>query len=358
MTSGLYFFVCILVLFYVILYFMKVRTVFRHLFIPHHGNDYKPHFFREVAVSLILFISVFMLGSSFGSSFFIHRTVLGAEIASGVLIDLTNESRVAEHELPLLKNDKLTKAAQLKGEDMVAKEYFAHNSPDGVTPWHWFKEAGYTFLYAGENLAINFTDSSDVEKAWLNSPKHRANIMNAEFREIGIATVPGTYENVPTIYIVQMFGTPAYAEITPEVKTTVTVKKSQKAVDVATTTTILGAEGILAGNVKGDSSQKEASLLNVNVAGDMVVAKNNNAIMPPEYVTSPIERYSTWYEKILFNGSRYVDVIYKVLTLLVAFALVTMIVIEIRKQHIRHIFYGASLLVLLQLFMYINQSFF
>lgn len=95
---------------------------------------------------------------------------------------------------------------------MASKEYFSHNSPEGVTPWHWFKEAGYNFLYAGENLAINFTDSTDVEKAWLESPTHRANIMNVEFREIGMATVKGVYKNYPTIYIVQMFGTPAYGQ--------------------------------------------------------------------------------------------------------------------------------------------------
>ena len=102
-------------------------------------------------------------------------------MVASVLVDLANESRLAYNEVPLVPNEKLTHAAQLKGEDMAANNYFAHNSPEGVTPWYWFKQAGYSFLYAGENLAVDFTESRDVENAWLNSPLHRANILNVNF---------------------------------------------------------------------------------------------------------------------------------------------------------------------------------
>jgi hypothetical protein len=64
----------------------KLFRALKHLFIPHDKNDYKPHLFRELGVSVLLFTSVFLLGSSAGSSFFIHKTVLGADIASSVLI--------------------------------------------------------------------------------------------------------------------------------------------------------------------------------------------------------------------------------------------------------------------------------
>lgn len=343
---------------------MKVLTVLKHLFIPHHGNDFKPHFFREVAVSAMLFISVFLLGSSFGSSFLIHRTVLGSEIASSVLIDLTNEHRIEANEVPLLKNEKLEAAAKLKGEDMVAKEYFSHDSPDGVTPWYWFRQAGYSFLYAGENLAINFTDSADVEKAWIKSPSHRANILNKEFREIGIATVPGMYNNYPTIYIVQMFGTPAYAETgLVEEKVTRVKKKSSPiitATEVLSNTTT--SSPVTEGDVKGESieatSTPKSPLEKVRETGDMIIVKNTAATESSGDSKLSATAYSTWYERILFNGSRYIDTIYKVLLLLISFALVTMIMVEIRKQHYVHIIYGISLLLLLSLFIYINQSFF
>jgi hypothetical protein len=103
----------------------------------------------------------------------------------------------------------------MKAEDMAAKGYFAHESPEGLTPWYWFKEAGYQYAYAGENLAVHFTDSTAVVDAWLKSPAHRANVMNGNYTEIGIGTAKGTFEGVDTVFVVQLFGTPALAEVTP-----------------------------------------------------------------------------------------------------------------------------------------------
>jgi hypothetical protein len=345
---------------------MKVLVVLKHIFIPHDENDYKPHFFREVAVSMLLFISVFLLGSSAGSSFFVHKTVLGAEVAASVLIDLTNESRIDNNQSPLLRNQKLERAAELKGQDMSNNEYFSHNSPSGITPWHWFREAGYNFLYAGENLAINFTDSSDVEKAWLNSPTHRANIMNAEFREIGMATVKGYYKDYPTIYIVQMFGTPAYGGTITDKDTLVNkvISPRRKQATVATTT---------GGSVKGDSvamvtiassslagmaSSTDGTVLeSMQVSQEMAMVKNTS--VQPLHTSKflGVVTYSTWYEKIVFRFSYYIDILYKALLIIVSFALLTMILVEIRKQHYIHISYGIFLLLLLSMFIYINKSF-
>ncbi len=312
------------------LYYFNMSNVFnflKHIFIPHHGNDFKPHFFREFAVGIMLFGSVFLLGSSFFSSRLITTTDKGARIASSVLVDLTNENRVAANERPLLRNPKLENAALLKGGDMANKEYFSHYSPEGVSPWHWFSVAGYTFLYAGENLAINFSNEENVDKAWLNSPKHKANILNGEFREIGIAAVSGMYNNSPTIYVVQMFGTPALLEIATR---------------------------------SGTSSLQLASstVATIESDGDMLVVKNTSNVQPYKDKMFTIPPYSSWIDRLLFYGSRYIDVVYKVMTLFIAIALLIMIVVEIRKQHMAHIFYGIALLILLQLFMYINQSFF
>jgi hypothetical protein len=238
----------------------------------------------------------------------------------------------------------------MKGEDMVTKGYFAHNSPEGVTPWHWFQEAGYSFLYAGENLAINFTDAEDVEQAWLNSPKHRANILNASFQEIGIATVPGTYNDSPTIYIVQMFGTPAYVELAPKALATLeSMPKSQGVGGASTTVT---------GSVRGESTTDTKSIEKVGVVNDFLTVKNTRALTSPSRPTEEIPVYSSWYGRILFYTPSYIDTLYTVLTILITFALVTMVVIEIRKQHMRHIFYGLSLLIMVQLFIYINHTFF
>lgn len=107
-----------------------------------------------------------------------------------------------------MSNDLLSAAAQLKANDMAAKGYFAHVSPDGKTPWYWIDKVGYSYDYAGENLAVNFIDSADVSNAWMASPTHRANILNPVFKEVGTATAVGTYKGRNAIFVVQLFGTP------------------------------------------------------------------------------------------------------------------------------------------------------
>ncbi len=134
-----------------------------------------------------------------------------AAVISAVLVDLTNGDRASDNLGGLRVNPLLTAAAQAKADDMAAKGYFAHISPGGENSWHWFAQVGYTFIYAGENLAVDFSDSVDVERAWMNSPGHRSNILNKNFTEIGIATAEGEFEGRATTFVVQMFGTPAPA---------------------------------------------------------------------------------------------------------------------------------------------------
>ena len=171
-----------------------LKKLKRH-FIPHEENDYKPRFF---ATRSILFLStgivvVFLL-SVLQYSAVLNGNSLLASVIPRTLVDITNQDRVAYGKTTLTVSPLLVKAAQEKANDMAAKSYFAHISPDGVTPWHWFQNVGYTFSYAGENLAVNFSDSVNVGEAWMNSPEHRANILSGNFTEIGIATSQGMYE--------------------------------------------------------------------------------------------------------------------------------------------------------------------
>lgn len=137
-----------------------------------------------------------------------------AAVISAVLVDLANEDR-SERALPELKTDPLlTAAAQAKADDMAAKGYFSHTTPEGYDSWHWFEQAGYEYRFAGENLAVNFSDSTEVEEAWMASPTHRDNIISPRYTEIGIATAVGTYEGRETVFVVQMFGMPKDASPT------------------------------------------------------------------------------------------------------------------------------------------------
>ncbi|MBB0996344.1 hypothetical protein G6024_04370 [Dietzia maris] len=103
---------------------------------------------------------------------------------------LTNAQRGA-HDLPALAtNELLRQSACHKAADMVQHNYFAHVAPDGTEPWHYFREAGYTYQHAGENLARNFTDDGAVVQAWMESPTHRDNVLG-DFEEQGICSVEG-----------------------------------------------------------------------------------------------------------------------------------------------------------------------
>lgn len=344
---------------------MNLVTAFKHVFIPHEHNDYKPHFFREASVATIIIGSIFMLGFSAGSSFLIHKTVLGANLTANILVDLTNESRIAFNEAPLARNSVLDQAATLKAKDMSTFGYFAHDSPTGITPWHWFREVGYTFLYAGENLAINFIDAQEVRDAWLASPTHRANLLDIKFKEIGMATVSGVYQNGPAIYVVQLFGTPA-----EEKETSRSLPDTAKAPETATTSTetklAVNTPIVPTPQIKGETASTTPVVASedtkpayepVITTSDFAVVKNNENVAPTA-AQAPPEKYSTWYERFLFGGSYYVNLAYKALIALVIVALLTMIFIEIRKQHWKHITYGLSLLLIISLCIIINQSFF
>lgn len=154
----------------------------------------------------ILFVFVFVL------SFFpsIRANVLDSlsAIYGSVLVNLTNKDRVSRNIAELKINQLLENAAQMKANDMAEKGYFAHNTPDGKTPWYWLEKAGYEYQYAGENLAVNFVDSGDVHTAWMNSKGHFLNIINPKYTEIGIATSTGLYKGREAIFVVQMFGSP------------------------------------------------------------------------------------------------------------------------------------------------------
>jgi hypothetical protein len=182
----------------------------KNAFIPHEGNGHKPHILRPRTVAFAcLILVVAEVGFLFTASYIVPKTKFFGIIDANALVDETNAARTQNGVAELNVSPLLTQAAQEKANDMVANNYFAHTSPSGLTPWYWFEQVGYAFSFAGENLAVNFTDSEDVTDAWMNSPEHRANILDNDYTQIGIATAEGTYNGQPAIYVVEEFGTPA-----------------------------------------------------------------------------------------------------------------------------------------------------
>ncbi|MCA9324096.1 CAP domain-containing protein [Candidatus Saccharibacteria bacterium] len=107
------------------------------------------------------------------------------EMGTGALLNSTNAQRSSNGLGALTLNSKLNASAQAKANDMVARDYWAHNTPDGKEPWVFFDAAGYVYQKAGENLAYGFSSSDATVIGWMNSPSHRANILDTGYTEVG-----------------------------------------------------------------------------------------------------------------------------------------------------------------------------
>ncbi len=156
-----------------------------------------------------LFVSTFFtiflsapLSSSAASTFDVNNGAL----STSTIVTLTNHDRSDAGLLAMHYNETLGLAAQMKANDMANKGYFSHVSPSGEKPWYWLSQVGYKFIYAGENLAISFSNSDSLEHAWMNSPEHRKNILSKNYNEIGIGIAFGTYQGRPTTFVVELFG--------------------------------------------------------------------------------------------------------------------------------------------------------
>lgn len=173
---------------------------------PHESNGFIPHILRVrwfLATAFLFAWSMFVAVSY--NDVLRNETSLSAVVSADVITH-TNEERLAYHVPTLQYNPQLEQAAKLKAEDMVTKGYFAHVSPTGEGAWTFLDRAQYQYVYAGENLAVNFGSSEEVVRAWMNSPTHRANVLSAQFNEIGIAAAEGIYKGKMATFVVQMFG--------------------------------------------------------------------------------------------------------------------------------------------------------
>ena len=186
-----------------------MKHLWHQIFYPHENNNYRASIIQTPFIGL--FIALYLLNQSFIKSLTIARPgVLGysSEITVQKVYDQTNHERQLAGLPPLHFNPVLSQSATAKARDMFANDYWAHNSPQGKTPWDFFKSAGYRYSVAGENLAKDFYDTDSMMKAWMNSPTHKANIINKQYQEIGIGVVNGILGGVKTTLVVQHFGTP------------------------------------------------------------------------------------------------------------------------------------------------------
>jgi len=208
---------------------MKKQKPFLHhihdYFFPHKRNNHRPHIFSLVSIAIIVCSVIFFEGMYFVQTKVVFlKTDFLASVLPGVLVTLTNHDR-SQIGVPQVTEDTLLgKAAQAAADDMAKNGYFSHVSPDGKAPWYWLDQVGYHYSYAGQNLAVHFTDSENVQTAWMESPTHRANIVKPQYTKIGFGTANGIYEGKETTFVVEFFATPVEEQAV--LKKEFTVKKS------------------------------------------------------------------------------------------------------------------------------------
>lgn len=296
-------------------------------------GQHRPHPARHVfSIAGISVFTVLIIGSFFVAAVYLRTLIETNQLAAVItstLVDLANGDRKQDNLGTLTINPKLVAAAQAKADDMAAKGYFAHNSPDGQTSWTWFQQAGYSFSYAGENLAVNFADSEDVEEAWMDSPTHRANILNGKFTEIGIATAQGEYKGKKTTFVVQMFGRPKQTTAFAPVNES-TQPEDPEQIAIATTET----NGTV---VLGSAIPAPAAATSVPVTAGV------------ETVAAPEEAptYSNLMNFLVASPQNLLRTIYVLSALIVILALGLTTRMEFKRHHFRHMVAAVFLLALM-----------
>ncbi len=124
------------------------------------------------------------------------------------IVQTINPAREAFNLSPFAMDSLLTEAAQAKADDMVSRGYFSHIGPDGEQPWVWLDAVGYEYTAAGENLAMNFSNSLAVVEAWFQSPPHAAILKNGYFQDIGIGIASGMVDGKEATVVVAFLGRP------------------------------------------------------------------------------------------------------------------------------------------------------
>jgi uncharacterized protein YkwD len=184
----------------------------KDFFIPHKGNNHHPHMLHTKRA---LFYSLFFIAVKAVVFVFTISIPLQAFMMPDILKEQRNEvlrlvaeTRAANGLEVLSGADKLYSSSQNKSEDMVENSYFSHVSPESRDLKYFLDQVNYSYRYAGENLAMGFSDAKSVVSAWIKSPLHYQNIMDGDFSETGMGIASGDYKGKETVFIAQHFGAP------------------------------------------------------------------------------------------------------------------------------------------------------
>ncbi len=367
----------------------------KNYFIPNKGNNYKPHaldpkrlafyaFFALIVKSIVIITAIALPITAW-----LTPDILQEQ--SRKIVMLTNEIRDNLNLNKLDNSDVLGKAAYKKAEDMFNKQYFSHTGPDDRGLADWLKENGYDYKIAGENLAMGFASAEDVVNGWTRSRTHYANIIDPEYKEIGVAMLSGTYNNQDSTLVAQYFGLPRLPDEEvkdlhehiinhEESKLTVLDQEGKKIIIAEVSSSEDLKEAILYfGNYeinlvdKGDNrwfgsltvfKEQEEDFFHPVVLASVKLTDQEGKITHEDLDwESVIPVKSTLLKQYFFlrnNQSHLIkplfsvsSVYFKILISVLTFLLVLNIFIEIRKQYSHIIFYSFSLIGLLFVLLYL-----
>ncbi|MGC8651176.1 MAG: CAP domain-containing protein [Minisyncoccia bacterium] len=274
---------------------MNAFNKIKNYFWPNKANNFQPYILNDKIITVLILL--FLLSKVLFSFqlILLQQSTLFADLNAQKIIALTNEVRQQYGLSPLKENPLLDEAAKEKAQDMFQNNYFAHFSPTGVSPWYWISKSGYNYHYAGENLAMNFIDSDEVVKAWLNSPGHRANLLNGNYQDIGIAILPADYSKTSGInqpLVVQLFGSPQATKTKLPSETTKTTKPSGVKITTSTTLPTIAQKEVL-----GEEKQLTPETIPPSTVTTMPLVTTTTASSQP--ALAPITTLPTNLEKSL-----------------------------------------------------------
>jgi len=266
-----------------------MKKAFKKYFIPHAENNYHPHILHTKraifysALFVVMKLIVFGFALAVPAPVFVTSDIMAIEQEK--IIQLVNDLRASQNKNVLAVNTKLNISGQMKADDMAVGQYFSHTSPSGKNLAYFLKQAGYNYAVAGENLAMGFSDTEELFQAWVNSPTHYSNLVDTDFKEIGLGVEVGVYNDIPTIYIAQHFGA---AKI------------------IAVPASEAGANLLVAGETE---AQVETKIAELKFTSDAKVTPVEIA-EPTEEVIVPSQTEAVSAEEVYANTESFLPVVY------------------------------------------------
>lgn len=362
-----------------------MKKTFYKYFIPHQDNNYHPHILHTKRA--IFYSAVFLATKVLMVAFVILLPmevfglpdILAEEQRQ--IIALTNQVRAAHQHLSLAVSSKLDLSAQYKSDDMASKEYFAHTY-DNKSVADWLSKAGYNYETAGENLAVGYATADEVVAAWVNSPAHYANLVDSDFKDVGVGLTSGVYEGQPTVFIAQHFGSQLALDKPVIAKKPTTVKVPAPPTGVVGSVDLVTSSVEISLPITASSTGEITSSTNFELAGEEPptssvlavkdVAPTSTATVSTESSTTSVsavgaitptatpllvnQHLETTAEKYfqakntltpitnIFNIAR---ILYLAAMVFFIWALALKIIIQIKKQHPHVILQTSALIALL-----------